>query len=63
MKRRLDGAQREFDAALGTRRRALERPLQEIDALRRRRDVDSLMDVPGDHTMGADGDDLAASAV
>ena len=55
VKRRLDSAQREFDAALGTRRRALERPLQEIQALRRRCEPDL--------TAGADGDDLAASAV
>ncbi|MGI9031697.1 MAG: DNA recombination protein RmuC [Ilumatobacteraceae bacterium] len=34
VKRHFDGVQREFDQLVGTRRRALERPLQQLEALR-----------------------------
>jgi DNA recombination protein RmuC len=34
VKRHFDSVQREFDQLVGTRRRALERPLQQLDALR-----------------------------
>ena len=35
VKRRFDGVQKDFDQLLGTRKRALERPLVELEALRR----------------------------
>ena len=35
VKRRFDGVQKDFDLLVGTRRRALEKPLLEIEALRR----------------------------
>lgn len=35
VKKRFDSVQREFDNLLGTRKRALERPLRELDAIRR----------------------------
>jgi DNA recombination protein RmuC len=35
VKRKFDGVQKEFDQLLGTRKRALERPLGEIEAIRR----------------------------
>ena len=35
VKKRFDGVQREFDTLLGTRRRALERPLRELESIRR----------------------------
>jgi len=35
VKKRFDGVQREFDNLLGTRKRALERPLRELEAIRR----------------------------
>ena len=35
MKRPFDGVQKDFDQLFGTRRRALERPLVELEALRR----------------------------
>jgi DNA recombination protein RmuC len=79
VKRRLDSTQRDLDSVLGTRRRALERPLQELEALRRHRDVDRAADPavvgapdPAVPHLGTDGDrrdrcidgpDLAASAV
>jgi len=39
VKRHFDSVQREFDQLTGTRRRALERPLQELEALRVQRDL------------------------
>jgi len=39
VKDRLDSVQREFDQLVGTRRRALERPLRELEELRVRRDL------------------------
>ena len=39
VKRHLDGVQREFDQLTGTRRRALERPLQQLEELRVRRNL------------------------
>jgi DNA recombination protein RmuC len=35
VKRRFDGVQKDFDQLFGTRKRALEKPLFEIEALRR----------------------------
>lgn len=55
VKKRLDATQREFDTLLGTRRRALERPLQELEALRQHRDV-AVASGPR-----AEGPDLATS--
>ena len=39
VKRHLDGVQREFDQLTGTRRRALERPLQQLEELRVQRNL------------------------
>jgi DNA recombination protein RmuC len=39
VKSRFDSVQREFDQLIGTRRRALERPLQELEALRIQRNL------------------------
>ena len=39
VKRHLEGVQREFDQLVGTRRRALERPLQQLEDLRVRRNL------------------------
>ena len=39
MKDRLDSVQKEFDQLVGTRRRALERPLQQLEELRVRRNL------------------------
>jgi DNA recombination protein RmuC len=78
VKKRLDSVQREFDAALGTRRRALERPLHQLEDLRRARGIElasadgsidgSIRESFGDGDdvallAPADGDDLAASSV
>ena len=41
VKDRLDSVQREFDLLVGTRRRALERPLQQLEELRVRRNLPS----------------------
>jgi DNA recombination protein RmuC len=35
VKRKFDGVQKDFDQLLGTRKRALERPLVELEAIRR----------------------------
>ena len=35
VKRRFDGVQKDFDQLLGTRKRALERPLVELEAIRK----------------------------
>lgn len=63
VKRRLDATQRDLDTVLGTRRRALERPLQDLEALRRHRDVERAVDDRADGDRCIDGPDLAASAV
>ena len=63
VKRRLDAAQRDLDTVLGTRKRALERPLQDLEALRRHRDVERALDGRADGDRCIDGTDLAASAV
>jgi DNA recombination protein RmuC len=39
VERHFDSVQREFDTLTGTRRRALERPLQELEALRVQRNL------------------------
>ena len=39
VKHRLDSVQKEFDQLVGTRRRALERPLQQLEELRVRRNL------------------------
>ena len=39
MKRHFDSVQREFDQLTGTRRRALERPLHQLEALRVERNL------------------------
>jgi DNA recombination protein RmuC len=50
VKRHFDSVQREFDQLTGTRRRALERPLQELEALRVQRNL------PVDGELFADAD-------
>jgi DNA recombination protein RmuC len=50
VKRHLDAVQREFDQLTGTRRRALERPLQQLEDLRVRRNL------PVDGELFPDGD-------
>lgn len=52
VKRHFDSVQREFDLLTGTRRRALERPLQQLEALRVERNlpVEGELFVEADHT-------------
>ncbi len=52
VKRHFDSVQREFDQLIGTRRRALERPLQQLEELRVRRNL------PVDGELFADDADL-----
>lgn len=52
VKDRLDSVQKEFDLLVGTRRRQLERPLQQLEELRVRRNL------PVDGELFADPDDL-----
>ena len=53
VKDRLDSVQREFDLLVGTRRRQLERPLQQLEELRVRRNLP----VEGELFAAGDADD------
>jgi DNA recombination protein RmuC len=57
VKRHFDSVQREFDQLTGTRRRALERPLQELEALRVSRNL------PVDGELFVDSDSSGEAAV
>jgi DNA recombination protein RmuC len=57
VKSRFDSVQREFDQLIGTRRRALERPLQELEALRIQRNL------PVDGELFVDSDASGDTAV
>jgi DNA recombination protein RmuC len=57
VKNRFDSVQREFDQLIGTRRRALERPLQELEALRIQRNL------PVDGELFVDADTSGDTAV
>jgi DNA recombination protein RmuC len=57
VKRHFDSVQREFDQLVGTRRRALERPLQELEALRVERNL------PVDGELFVESDDSGDTAV
>ena len=65
VKRHFDSVQREFDSLTGTRRRALERPLQQLEALRVERNlpVDGELFVDPDLALsaGCDPDDVGDS--
>ena len=39
MKRKFEAVERDFEALAGTRRRALERPLRELDGIRQQRNL------------------------
>lgn len=56
VKKRFDSVQREFDNLLGTRKRAVERPLRELEAIRREKGlpVDGALFELGDATDAAD---------
>jgi DNA recombination protein RmuC len=59
VKDRLDSVQREFDQLVGTRRRQLERPLQQLEELRVRRNlpVDGELFEPDDRSTGRSASD------
>jgi DNA recombination protein RmuC len=59
VKRRFDATQRDLDTVLGTRRRALERPLHELESLRRHREVDP---APGPDADPASGSSAATAS-
>jgi DNA recombination protein RmuC len=52
IKRRFEGVEKDFEALAGTRRRALERPLRDLEALRQQRDL------PVDGELFSLGDDI-----
>jgi DNA recombination protein RmuC len=53
VRRRFEAVQREFDQLVGTRKRALERPLRELEAVRRERGV-AVADLAGDGMLDDD---------
>ena len=56
VKKRFDGVQREFDNLLGTRKRALERPLRELESIRREKGLPvdgTLFEVAGGEADGS----------
>jgi DNA recombination protein RmuC len=62
VKKRFDAVQREFDNLLGTRKRALERPLRDLEGIRRDKglpidgalfEIDNVSSLSNVHELGA----------